>query len=271
MTEFLFFSVPEKENFEAWNCRMRKYLMTQDLWDIVDTTTEPPKPNDKIALNTWSKKNAIALYLIWESSKAFSSIGNCSTAKTAWDRLAKLLPSPKGSTMSFVSQQNVFVQYLSFQNDLRLGNWDAVNEFITSHPEAMSAKISTQESTALHIAIVAGQLNIVKKLVNIVPEESLKITDNDRITVLGCAAIVGDLEMAKCIIAKSRVLLGIENGMEKLIPVVAAIAYNSNRIEMVRYLFSETHPDELRPEKGHNGATFITRCIYAKSFGTNFN
>lgn len=77
--------------------------------------------------------------------------------------------------------------------------------------------------------------------------------------------------MAKCIIEKCLILLRIENGDIKLIPVMVALSYNSKGIEMARYLYSETHLEDLMPKKSFNGATLITRVMYAKAFGTNLN
>ena len=59
---------------------MKEVLMYHDLWNIVETTTEPTTPN-------WSKKNALALYLIRESceSDKLSLIKKISKAKIAWD------------------------------------------------------------------------------------------------------------------------------------------------------------------------------------------
>ena len=70
---------------------MEAYLKQQKLWDIVEAATEPPKPeDDETAFNDWSKKNAIALYLIWESSNAiFSFKKSTRTAQIAWDTLAE--------------------------------------------------------------------------------------------------------------------------------------------------------------------------------------
>ena len=68
---------------------MKAYLMEHDLWDIVEAATEPPTPkNDEIAFKDWSRKNALALYLIreWSGSKEFPLIGKISTAKIAWDK-----------------------------------------------------------------------------------------------------------------------------------------------------------------------------------------
>ena len=161
-------------------------------------------------------------------------------------------------------------QYVSLEKHIREGKWDDANQFISSDPEAVIAQISISGSTALHIAIFAGHMNIVDELVKIMSEENLKIKDAGDYTVLGYCAIVGNIQMAKCIIAKSRTLLSIGNGSENLIPVVLALVSNPNGTEMARYLYSETPPEDLMPRKGITGATFITRAIYSKAIGKNF-
>jgi ankyrin repeat protein len=164
-----------------------------------------------------------------------------------------------------------FSQYASFHKNVHEGNWDSANQFLSSHPEALSAKISFDGDTALHIAVVGGHMNIVKELVNKMSEENLKTKNNYDVTVLGFCAQIGKIEMAICIIGKSRTLLSIGNYDKQLIPVVLAIKNNPNAIDMVRYLYDETPKEDLMPGKGVNGATFITQCIYAKAFGNNFN
>ena len=81
---------------------MEDYLKFCDLWDIVEADTKPPKPkDDENASNAWSKKNAKALYLIWESSKAFHSFEKSTrTAGIAWDALARYHKS-RGSYLAF--------------------------------------------------------------------------------------------------------------------------------------------------------------------------
>ena len=162
-----------------------------------------------------------------------------------------------------------FSQHVSLEKHIREGEWDAANQFISSNPETMTAKISISGSTALHIAIFEGHTNIVEELVKIMSEENLKIKDEADCTVLGNCAVVGNIQMAKCIIGKSRALLSIGNGRNDLIPVVLALAYNPNT-EMARYLYSETPLEYLMPRNGINGAMFITRAIYSKAIGKNF-
>ena len=83
--------VPEEYDYGAWRIRMEDCLKVNDLWDIVVAATEPPKPkDDENAFHVWSKKNAIALYLIWESSDEFFSFKKSTrTARIAWDTLAE--------------------------------------------------------------------------------------------------------------------------------------------------------------------------------------
>ena len=127
-------------------------------------------------------------------------------------------------------------------------------------------------STALHVAIFAGRMNIVEELVKIMSEEDLKIKDARDNTVLGYCAIVGNIRMAECIIGKSRTLLSIGNGCHDLIPVVKALTFNPNGTEMARYLYTETPLEDLKPGETEsiNGATFITQAIYSKAISKNF-
>ena len=163
-----------------------------------------------------------------------------------------------------------FSQHVSLEKHIRECEWDAANQFISSNPETMTAKISISGSTALHIAIFEGHMNIVEELVKIMSEENLKIKDAGGFTVLGYCAIFGNIQMAKCIIEKSRTLLSIGSERDDLIPVVVALTYNPHGTEMARYLYSETLLEDLMPSNGINGAMFITRAIYSKAIGKNF-
>ena len=102
-------------------------------------------------------------------------------------------------------------------------------------------------------------------------EENLKIKNSSDYTVLGYCAIVGNIQMTKCIIGKCRALLSIGNESDDLIPVVLALTYNPHGTEMARYLYSETLRENPMPIiNGINGAMFITWAIYSKAIGKNF-
>ena len=112
---------------------MKAYLKACDLWDIVEAATQPPKPeDDEIAFNAWSKKDAIALYLIRESSSAFySSLFPAGTAQNAWDILAKFYNS-EGSSLSFnlFLYRIVAISLLSLSLSLSLFSFFFWEEFL---------------------------------------------------------------------------------------------------------------------------------------------
>ena len=99
---------------------MEAYLKFYVLWGVVEAATEPPNPkDDENAFNAWSKKNAKALYLIWESSYAFFSFKRSTrTAQIAWDTLAEFY-NPGGSypSFNFLLYRIVAISLLSLENE----------------------------------------------------------------------------------------------------------------------------------------------------------
>nr|XP_023929358.1 uncharacterized protein LOC112040699 [Quercus suber]POE89520.1 hypothetical protein CFP56_50245 [Quercus suber] len=79
------------DNYWDWSVQLKTYLMAQDLWEIVESTYEPPAPENEAALKAWSKTNAMALHVIQMSCEpyTFSDIREISSARIAWDTLAK--------------------------------------------------------------------------------------------------------------------------------------------------------------------------------------
>ena len=88
---------------------MKEVLMYHDLCNIVETTTEPTTP-------AWSKKNALALYLIRESygSNRFSLIEKISEAEIAWDNI-----DPYSG--SYISPENTHALTF-YNNSLKFAN-----------------------------------------------------------------------------------------------------------------------------------------------------
>ncbi|KAM3685173.1 hypothetical protein ACJW31_11G098100 [Castanea mollissima] len=268
--------VLNKDNYLVWSVQVRTYLIAQDLWDIVEATDECPKQeDDEAAFKAWSKKNAMALHVIQIScsQQICLVISLITSAKIAWETLEAICGIPKSEYVGMENYENSrFSRYASFEKHIREGEWDSANQFISSSPEdAVTAKISLLGNTALHIAIFEGHTNIVEELVKKMSEDNLKIKDAGGFTVLGYCAVVGNIQMAKCIIRKSRTLLSIGNQSDDLIPVVLALLLSPNETEMARYLYPETPLEDLMPRKGINGATFFTRAIYSKAIDMALN
>jgi Na+-transporting NADH:ubiquinone oxidoreductase subunit NqrC len=84
--------VLKKDNYVDWSVRVKNYLMAHHLWEIIEETTQPPmQEDDEAAFKAWTKKNSMALHVIQISCgpDSFSEIIGISSAKVAWDSLAK--------------------------------------------------------------------------------------------------------------------------------------------------------------------------------------
>ena len=110
--------------------------------------------------------------------------------------------------------------YFDFYEDLLRGNWNGARVFLNRHPQAISAKITVKEKTALHVAAEAGHVHIVEELVKQMSEENLEIKDNeDGDTALAQAAYIGNYRMAEGMLGKNENLITIGDD-DGNIPVV---------------------------------------------------
>ncbi|KAB1225591.1 hypothetical protein CJ030_MR1G020806 [Morella rubra] len=202
-----------KDNYANWSVSMKNYLLAHNLWDIIETTMEPPTPEyDIVKYEAWTEKNASALNAIGLSCglDIFSQIKKVNSAKVVWDMLAKMYAQPaQGVLNSVVEQGNSsngsgtkedksleaagsgddenhdFVKYLPLVNAVRSGELDALKDFLALNPEGTSAKINfwgTQ--TALHIAVRTGHVHVVEELVKRMSDEDLAIQDSEGYTAL---------------------------------------------------------------------------------------
>ncbi|CAB4274429.1 unnamed protein product [Prunus armeniaca] len=92
--------VLNQHNYEDWSFQVKLYLLAEDLWDVVEATTEPPKLEDGEAeFKAWRKKDAKALILIQNycGSANYPLVLGTKTAKAAWDTLAEKLKPALGT------------------------------------------------------------------------------------------------------------------------------------------------------------------------------
>nr|XP_011468633.1 PREDICTED: uncharacterized protein LOC105349376 [Fragaria vesca subsp. vesca] len=88
----------DQDNYEHWSFWVRKYLLAEDLWDVVQGTSEPPELEDGEAeYMAWRKNNARALHVItiFSGQDARSCISDSEMAKDAWNTLAEKFNPPQ--------------------------------------------------------------------------------------------------------------------------------------------------------------------------------
>jgi hypothetical protein len=95
----------------------------------------------------------------------------------------------------------------------------------------------------------------------------LEIIDNDGDIALINAIDEENYRMAECMHGKNVNLVSTKNSLSQL-PVVDAVIWEHKKLAL--YLYSLTPEEDLKLEKGWNGATLCTSAIYTRTLGNNF-
>ncbi|KAM3685086.1 hypothetical protein ACJW30_11G089800 [Castanea mollissima] len=255
--------VLKQDNYLDWSVRVKTYLMAQDLWDIVESRSGSPTPENEAAFKVWSKTNAMALHVIQISCgpDTFSNIREITSARIAWDTLAEKY-IPKGESDEKGNIDDGVEVYMDLCKSLQIGDWNAAKEFLNRHPHAISAKITVTDKTALYVAAEAGHVHIVGEMVKQMSDDNLEIKDIFGFTALSWAAYNGHYRIAECLLRKNESLISIGDQRGD-IPVVLAL-FNGH-LKLARYLYLLTPLEILVPENGTIGATVVCEAIYNKA------
>ncbi|TYG79650.1 hypothetical protein ES288_D02G155500v1 [Gossypium darwinii] len=149
-------------------------------------------------------------------------------------------------------------RYLPLYKAVDGGDLEATKKFLDQHPDALCSSLSTDGDTALHIAVLAGHVDIVEELVGRMSALELAVKQRYGSTALNFAAIGGVTEIAELLVEKNRKLLEIPNDHEQ-IPLVVAALYGHR--DLVQYLYLKTPIEELDPTSKNHGAILLTACI----------
>ncbi|KAK1587544.1 hypothetical protein Q3G72_014045 [Acer saccharum] len=180
------------------------------------------------------------------------------SAHKALNKQSSMESKIESSSMNKDAKDTNYIQNLKLYKAVDNGNLEATKEFLERNPSALTASLSTDEDTALHIAVLAGHVMIVEELVKRIQREDLDKKNKNNATALNFAATGGVVKIAEYLVKKNSDLVKIRNKHD-YIPVVVASLYGHR--DMVRYLYSVTPPEELSPERSKNGAMLFTACI----------
>nr|XP_034890475.1 uncharacterized protein LOC118030468 [Populus alba] len=264
------------DNYDDWSACMKSYMLAQDLWDFI----EPPglqegdqevdsKPIDHQESDSKAlrRKNAAALHAIQISCAPYilSKIRSITSAKVAWDTLANMQKlQVTTAEPPQLSRMNAGLdRWRELYKHAHEGNWEATKRFLDLHPEAKNVKITPVGETALHVAIAAGNVKLVEKLVELMSPEDLEIAEQAGCSALSYAAMQGITKMAKCMIIKNKKLVNLPNG-GGCIPVVVSCL--GNHKDMTHYLYSVTPAELLCEDSGNHGSLLLQFSIASEMF-----
>ncbi|XP_059657221.1 ankyrin repeat-containing protein At5g02620-like isoform X1 [Cornus florida] len=120
------------------------------------------------------------------------------------------------------------------------GDWQKAKDFLLSHPQAVSARITRGSETALHIAAGARHTGFVEELVNLMTSDDLALQNKVGNTALCFAAASGVTRIAEVMVNKNEKLPLIRGSKGALPLYVAALLGHR---DMVWYLYSITKED----------------------------
>ncbi|KAK4430377.1 hypothetical protein Salat_1338400 [Sesamum alatum] len=271
--------VPEtltEDNYEFWKRCLKNYLIGHGLWGVVSgKETMPDKETQKQQHEEWKRKNALALHAIQVCCGAgiYSKFHKAHiSAEYAWTLLAEKVLQPRQLPLSDEEQPQPedtgskdYLKYEELYKAIEAGDLSRTQRLIRQNPDAVRARVSSDKDTALHIAILSGQLKIAEYLVSEMTATDLELTNQYDATGLSLAAVCGAKNLASVIMRKNKKLLSMGKEHEDgQLPVIVAALYGQKR--MVRYLYRHTPESLVSPEKGKNGVMLLNSLITAEIY-----
>ncbi|XP_070673550.1 uncharacterized protein [Malus domestica] len=253
-----------EHDYKDWSVRVKTYLLSKDLWDVVESEPLEQEGVGDFKFKAWRKNNAEALHAIQLSCgpRTFPSIRDKTTAKAAWDTLEALFNREKRKILNMQDRDDIQRRdYQAYFAAVRSGDWNKTKSFLDQHADVTGRKDSL--GTALHNAVIFKQEKIVEGLVKLMTEEELEKQSSDGWTALAYAAR-DNLNMVKCIVTQNQNLIGIAEEGSQMTPILILAMHD--RWDIVRYLFDLTPPLDLLPHEGPYGSQLLVFCLFAKQF-----
>ncbi|KAK0604814.1 hypothetical protein LWI29_019727 [Acer saccharum] len=253
-----------EENYENWKECLKSYFKAQGLWDVVTGKEAKPEDEDETSpkYENWMRKNAMALHAIQVSCRAdtMSKLRGHESAMFEWQLLAekRCLPVAEGKRVVPVEVIPEITEYRTLYKAVEQGDFPTARDFIYNKPDAVRVKITFNGDTALHVAVMAGQSDILKWLIHKMSPQDLELKNAMGYTAFSIAAINGFQEMADKMLNKNAELVKVKDH-HGLIPIVVASLYSSK--DMVRYLYKKTPHEMLTPENPDRSGATLLNCL----------
>ncbi|CAI9760020.1 unnamed protein product [Fraxinus pennsylvanica] len=129
------------------------------------------------------------------------------------------------------------------------GDWNAAEPVLRLDKSAACLSITKVEDTPLHLAALTKQTAIAHMLVKYLDEGDLEIKNNYGNTAFFCAAVSGDVEIAKVVYEKYNTLPTIRNRFG-ISPIQEAAALGNKK--MIEYLYEITPLKHFEDEERMN-------------------
>ncbi|KAG8367217.1 hypothetical protein BUALT_Bualt16G0049600 [Buddleja alternifolia] len=162
-------------------------------------------------------------------------------------------------------KRQLFGKNLRLYRAAQRGDWKTAEKFFDKNREETKAIVNANLETVLHVAVGTGKANdFVKKLLELLPNETLAQKNDVGETALHSAAMVGNTEAAVMLVNRNPDLLYITNYGFRL-PVQLAAIYGHK--DTLVYLISMSKQNlEHSPFEGQLGVRLLTSVIASEMF-----
>ncbi|PWA39837.1 Ankyrin repeat-containing protein [Artemisia annua] len=173
-------------------------------------------------------------------------------------------PSRTSCSLQYLFEENK--DYLKFGVPLYeaslKGDWETAKLIFDKRPELVSAGLSRQLGTALHVAATAEETNssiqFVRNLVNMMKPEELELLNQSSNTAFWIASATGNVEMAKIMMGKNCNLQNIP-GVKNLLPLT--ISALKGKYRTVKYLYDLSQKMTGDPWTDEGRALVLENCV----------
>ncbi|KAI3930822.1 hypothetical protein MKX01_037268, partial [Papaver californicum] len=154
------------------------------------------------------------------------------------------------------------------------GDWLTAKRILKADSNAITAKITMNDETVLHVAAASRHSLFVEKLVKLMPSDALTLKNCEGEIMLHVVAAAGIIRPAKVMVNKNPDLTQIRDA-SGWVPLVTAV-YTANPLEekskkMVHYLCSVTRDEEPSPYSGVAGGSLICITIASNLYDIALN
>ncbi|KAI3920270.1 hypothetical protein MKW92_038861 [Papaver armeniacum] len=165
--------------------------------------------------------------------------------------------SDEGISKKYVLDRHEQLYYAAYD-----GDWEKASQFFENNPKAIREVITEELETALHIAVHRNHLVFIEEIVRFMPPEVLEYKARCyESTALHFAVMYGNLKAAEVMVKKNRMLTQICN-CDGRVPLALALMYTTDaQKEIVEYLYSVTRDEYPSPFSGHGGASLLCDAI----------
>ncbi|XP_023736007.1 uncharacterized protein LOC111883909 [Lactuca sativa] len=284
---FLTLKLSGRGEYGVWKTQMICLLESHGMLGIIDGTLVSPE-NSSSEYRLWRRSDALVKgWILGSLSKeTLVYIVNRLTggkrhqedfsAKDVWDELQKVyapvfpkLPPvvapPVGADT--LQDEDLAGDLHSLYNNIQRGYWDWVEYTLNGGRVTVIDKITNNGNTALHVAVgTSKKREFLEILLEKIPENTqlTDVTNSDGSTLLHVAAIIGNTEAAKILVARNPELLAEDNEGQTPLALALSNMHTETARHLLQHINTDTQKDALF--SGTTGDGLLVTVISSKDF-----